>query len=75
MNSSDESADLHTDLRSSWSTKPRPQPPKQPIQTVQLGTRLFPFEHGQLLAKGGGLQSQLVTRHQEAAEVGDRGDS
>ena len=63
----------------SWQTWARPQlaerNSEQPVQTVQLGPPLFPFEHGELLAKGGGLQSEIVARHKEGAEVGDHRES
>jgi len=36
-----------------------------------MGTWLSPFEHGELLAKGGGFQSQVVARHKEHTDVGD----
>jgi hypothetical protein len=46
-------------------------PPTRP--QLADGTGLLPFEDGQLLAKGSGLQSESVARHKESSEVGDYG--
>ena len=40
--------------------------PEQPIQTSQARPRLFAFEHGELLAKSGGLQTEAVPRERES---------
>jgi hypothetical protein len=45
--------------------------PKQPIQVSYSRPRLFAFEHGELLAKSGGLQTEAVPREEERAKVGD----
>src|ERR1700730_16802298 len=54
---------------------PRPQMaernPEQPIKAAQFGTGLLPLEHGELLPKCERFQSELVARHEEAADVGD----
>jgi len=41
--------------------------PEQPIEAVQLGTGLLPLEHGELLTKSSGLQSEFVARHEEGS--------
>jgi hypothetical protein len=44
--------------------------PEQPIQVSQRRPRLFALEHGELLAKGGGLQTEAVPQEEERAKVG-----
>jgi hypothetical protein len=48
--------------------------PEQSIQAPQLGPRLFPLEHDQLLAKSGDLQTEAVARDQKSPKVGDYGE-
>jgi hypothetical protein len=45
--------------------------PKQPIEVVQFGTRLFPLQNSELLTKSSGLQSKFVARHEQGPDVGD----
>src|SRR5713101_6771133 len=45
--------------------------PKQPIEAVQFGTRLFPLQNSELLTKSSGLQSKFVARHEQGPDVGD----
>ena len=45
--------------------------PKQPIEAVQFGTRLFPLPNSELLAKSSGLQSKFVARHEQGPDVSD----
>ncbi|MGH9630325.1 MAG: hypothetical protein ACRD7E_18580 [Bryobacteraceae bacterium] len=53
----------------------RPQPakrnPEHPIETLQSGPRLLPFEYGELLSKSGRFQRKMMPGHKESAEVGD----
>jgi len=45
--------------------------PEQSIQVSQARPRLFALEHGELLAKSGGLQTEAVPGEEECAKVGD----
>jgi hypothetical protein len=44
-----------------------------PNLASRSNTRLFAFEHGELLAKSGGLQTEAVPREEERATVGNDG--
>ena len=43
--------------------------PEQPIESIQLGARLFPFVNDKLLVKGDRLHCQRVPRFQKRPQV------
>ena len=43
--------------------------PEQLTEAAQCGAGLAPPEHSELLEQGGHLESELVVRHEEGAQV------